>query len=165
MLVSEFALLAISGLKLHIACLVGETKNNMIGSTVSPHNRHLSVRGVCALLGLKSSPIGCASDIGEESECSFVRTAFTQAVNSQDSIQCDAYVMTRREYLLGDFEGDVAEIPHSSSNTHSFWSSDTLKPFAVGHDSWIVEVSNDRGNCMSLLAPVFSLELALVLDR
>ncbi len=74
--------------------------------------------------------------------------------------------MTSREYLSGNFEGDVAEIPQSSSNTHSFWSSDTSKPFAVGHDSWTIEASNDRGKrSLYYVAPVFSLILALDLDR
>ncbi len=91
MLVNEFDPLAISGLKIHIACLVEETNNDMIGSTVNPYNRHLSMGGVCALLALKSSPTGWASDIGEESECSYIRTVVTQVVNSHHSIQYDAY--------------------------------------------------------------------------
>lgn len=50
-----------------MSMLIGETTNNIIGSTINPYNRSLSAGGACggeaALLALKGSPIGWGTDI------------------------------------------------------------------------------------------------------
>jgi len=79
------------------ALKMGETSNNIMGSTYNPYNRYLSAGGACggklfrlpgeviiesgpltfvgegALLALRGSPLGCGSDIGEASSCSIFR--------------------------------------------------------------------------------------------
>ncbi|CAF9931207.1 MAG: Acetamidase [Alectoria fallacina] len=51
-----------------MSMLMGETNNNIIGSTINPYNRNLSAGGASggegALLALKGSPLGWGSDIG-----------------------------------------------------------------------------------------------------
>lgn len=50
-----------------MSMLMGETNNNIIGSTINPYNRNLSAGGASggegALLALKGSPLGWGSDI------------------------------------------------------------------------------------------------------
>lgn len=50
-----------------MSMLIGETTNNIVGSTMNPFNRDLSAGGACggeaALLALRGSPIGWGTDI------------------------------------------------------------------------------------------------------
>lgn len=50
-----------------MSMLIGETTNNIVGSTMSPYNRTLSAGGACggeaALLALRGSPVGWGTDI------------------------------------------------------------------------------------------------------
>jgi amidase len=48
--------------------MAGETKNNIVGYTLNPHNRHMSCGGSSggegALVGMRGSPAGFGTDIG-----------------------------------------------------------------------------------------------------
>ncbi len=50
-----------------MSMLIGETTNNIVGSTMNPYNKNLSAGGACggeaALLAMRGSPIGWGTDI------------------------------------------------------------------------------------------------------
>ncbi|KAI5210781.1 amidase [Aureobasidium subglaciale] len=52
--------------------LLGETTNNIVGSTVNPYNSNFSAGGACggegALIALRGSPLGLATDMGKTNQ-------------------------------------------------------------------------------------------------